>query len=342
MTGENLTINSRYLDFKLRNRDYTYIQVTVNILFFSYFAILNVMRQSSYYLKIFTIVVMLFFQAYYLSWLISSYVAKGNFFTFDTEFSVMVVLMMVLLAWTFSISVGSWEKNLQYLIIPVPTAAAIFFGLMSTNISYALIMAILSLGLLIYDLWKSTRLSKLLLKFEPTIILKFSTNGLLFLFSVLAGIMVLAAPVNVQEMNIGKQTAEMVGETLDTAIQTQIQNTLSGAPQGYLDQVDPSIANMLESFGLPTNLNDPMYTDPENLGIDTKVIVESQINSLLEPYKDFVKPIMALLLFGLFQFYAYIAYIIFSVTVNAVYWVAKKTSFLKTEVIQVEKEILKF
>jgi len=249
---------------------------------------------------------------------------------------------MVLIAWTFAISVGSWERGLQYLIIPVPTALAMFLVMAQFNISYAILMTAVTAGLLIYDIWKSTRLSKLLVRFEPTIILKFSTNGLLFLFSILAGVLVMIDPGTVQELNIGKQTADIVGETLDAAIQTQIKNTLNGAPQGYLDQLDPSVVNMLESFGLPTNLNDPMYTNPENLGIDTKEIVESQVNALIEPYKDFVKPIMALLLFGLFQFYAYLAYIIFSLTVNIIYWVAKKTNFLKTEVIQVDKEILKF
>jgi len=300
------------------------------------------MRQTSYYLKLASIVLLTFFQTYYLSWLISNYVVQGNFFTLDTQFSVIVVILMVLIAWTFAISVGSWERGLQYLIIPVPTALAMFLVMAQFNISYAILMTAVTAGLLIYDIWKSTRLSKLLVRFEPTIILKFSTNGLLFLFSILAGVLVMIDPGTVQELNIGKQTADIVGETLDAAIQTQIKNTLNGAPQGYLDQLDPSVVNMLESFGLPTNLNDPMYTNPENLGIDTKEIVESQVNALIEPYKDFVKPIMALLLFGLFQFYAYLAYIIFSLTVNIIYWVAKKTNFLKTEVIQVDKEILKF
>jgi hypothetical protein len=300
------------------------------------------MRQTSYYLKIAVIVLLTFIQTYYLSWLISTYVAQGNFFTLNTEFSIRVVILMVLLAWTFAISVGSWEKGLQYLIIPIPTAVAMFLVIAQMNISFAFLIMLGTAGLLIYDIWKSTRLSKLLIRFEPTIVLKFSTSGLLFLFSVLAGVLVMVDTEKVQEMNIGKQTAEIVGETLDTAIQTQIQNTLSGAPQGYLDQIDPSVVNMLESFGLPSNLSDPMYSNPENLGINTKVIVEAQVNDLIEPYKDFVKPVMALLLFGMFQFYAYIAYLIFSLTVNGIYWVAKKTNFLKIETVQVDKEILKF
>jgi hypothetical protein len=296
----------------------------------------------AYYIKTVTIVVLTFFQTYFLSWLILDYVSKGNFFTFDTAFALLVIFLMVLIAWTFSISVGAWGNGMQYLVVPVPTGMAMFMVLAPQNVTYALITAAVVVAMLMYDVWKSTKLSELLIKFEPTIILKFSTNGLLFLFSVLAGVMVMVNTGKAHELNLGKQTADLVGNTLNTAIQSQIKNTLQGAPQGYLNQVDPSVVSMLEQFGLPTDLSDPAYTDPQNLGIDTKEIVESQVNALIEPYKDFIKPIMALLLFGIFQFYAYIAYLIFSLTVNGIYWIAKKVSFLKTETIQVDKEILKF
>ena len=308
----------------------------------SAFDILLFVRSPAYIAKVVTIAILMFVLTYILSAFILDFVIKGDYFAFDLRFTFWMIGLMVLVAWTFSVSVGAWDKGLQYLIIPIPAGIAVFLILSMQNIAYALATSLLIIAMLIYDIWKSTKISKLLIKFEPAIVLKFSTNGLLLLFAILAGVMVMAHTGKTQDFNIGKQMADLVGETIDAAIQTQIQNTLQGAPQGYLENIDPTMANMLTQFGLPANLSDPVYTDPQNLGIDTKEIVETQVNTIIEPYKNFIKPIMAILLFALLRFYAYFAYLIFSVTVNGVYWIAKRTGFLKTEMVPVQKEILKF
>ncbi len=284
----------------------------------------------------------MFFQTYFLSWIILRYVQRGDYFTLNAPFSILVIILMLLLAWTFALSVGSWGNNMEYLIIPLPASMAIFAVIAPMNLTYGFGLMITSAALLAYDTWRSSKLSAMLIKFEPAIILRFATGGLLLLFSILSGVLLLISKEPTQQINIGRQVSGIVGDTLDAAIKAQIKNTLDGTSANYLQQVDPNITNLLQQFGLPTNLNDPAFTDPQNLGIDTKAIVETQINNVIEPYKDFVKPVMALMLFATFQFYAYITFIIFNITISGLYWVAKKTGFFRIEKIQVEKEVLKF
>ena len=70
--------------------------------------------------------------------------------------------------------------------------------------------------------------------------------------------------------------------------------------------------------------------------------MENQVNALIEPYKNFVHPIMSLLTFLLFSFYASLAHIIYILTVDILFLLAKKTGFYKVETIQVEQEQLTF
>lgn len=249
---------------------------------------------------------------------------------------------MVLLFITFAISVGAWDTWVQYVVIPFPIASGVFVTLLPINSTHATLMAGAFLALLAYDVYKSTRIKDLLIRFEPSLILRFTTGGLMLLFSIYAGLLVILGTTGKEPLNIGKEISNTFGDNLDKAIQGQIQNSVQELPNDYLTQLDPSLAGMLQQFGLPTDLKDSSFLEPENLGINSKEIIETQVNTIVEPYKDLINPLMAILMFGIFQFYGAITALIFYILVKPVFWFAKKTGFLKVENITVQKELLKF
>ena len=70
--------------------------------------------------------------------------------------------------------------------------------------------------------------------------------------------------------------------------------------------------------------------------------MEQEVNNFVGPYKDLVHPIIAVMMFALFQFYAALASILYMITVDGVFWIARKTGFFKSIYEEVKQEILRF
>ena len=80
----------------------------------------------------------------------------------------------------------------------------------------------------------------------------------------------------------------------------------------------------------------------EGLGLDLAQIVEGEFNKLIAPYKDFITPVTALLVFALVRFIGSIANMVFDLTGRPVYWLFKKVGFLHVSHTTVEKEDIGF
>ena len=139
-------------------------------------------------------------------------------------------------------------------------------------------------------------------------IMRFSTRGMLFLFSILGGVLFILSANNINQLDIGKE----LGRILDQPIREIVR--------------EPTIGNVPLTSGI----------------INVKDIAENQLNELIEPYKHFVNPVMAILTFALFQFYASIAYLIYMLTIDWIYELAKKVKFMKVETLEVVQEQLTF
>lgn len=224
-----------------------------------------------------------------------------DYFQITTEFSIKVVILMFLAIITCSLTIGAWEKGKQYLLIAVPVALAMFFALLNYNFYNALTISAGALALLSYDIYKSDQLKGILVKMDPRFILRFSTTGLLFIFSVLGGVLVIIHSTYYNpSINLGKRLTEISKQPVQQVMQGQ-----------YIDE------KVMET-------------------------VEHQINDLIEPYKNWLKPLMALIVFGVFQFFSNVAYLIYMLLIGPIFKVAKKSGFLKVETITIEKEVFKF
>jgi hypothetical protein len=266
------------------------------------------MRPKSSYLKLLGISVVLFIISFLLTSNITEFINKQDILNISLVFSLKIIFLMLLMTYSVALSFGGWDKWEQYFFIPIPIVAGIILHLIETPGVYAVLISGLFFTVLSYDIYLSTRLKTLLLKPDPRMILRFSTRGALFLFSVLGGILVL---INTQSLDI-TDIASGIAENVERPVQRVLEGQLPG--------------------------NGSALTGT----FDFKGFAQDAIEGLIRPYQRFMQPILAVLMFFLFQFYASAAYILYMITIMPVYWLAKRTGFLKTETKEVTQETLTY
>lgn len=272
-----------------------------------------------------------------------AYINLHDYFSISLEFSIKIVLLMLLTVYTLSLTIGAWSSWWQHLITTTVLVTAIFITLIKYDLTYALIISAISFLLLTYDNLKSYRIKKLLIKFDPMMILRFSTKGVLFIFSVVAGILLILNANGLNGINVGKKIAEVASDPLKSFVQKNVENQISQQllplKANGIDLEDPTIKQTLQQSGIVYESLD-LVARPENVSKDIPQIIENQVNNFLEPYKNLFYPVMALLVFGLFQLYASITYWVYMATIKPLFYILIKTKFLKIEKVPAEQEIV--
>lgn len=230
---------------------------------------------------------------------------------FNPPFKTILLIggVVLLSLYTYSFIIATWEHSLNYYLTPIIFSISIAIMFVSLSYVYALIAFLLSLAVALYDTQYSIELSKHLIKFEPKYILRLSTKGILFIFSILAAITVLVNPLHPDKIHISQDIAQIA--------QTQFDAVLKGSPD----------LQTLQGFG--------------DINIDVAGTVQQQVDKFLTPYKQFLMPLLAILIFGVMQFINSLVYLIFSLTITPIFSFSKKIHFLNSELSTVEKEILK-
>ena len=264
--------------------------------------------QKTNLLKFSILGMIIFIESFLLTRLIADFVQNQNVFNVPLLFSIKITALMLLTIITFALTLGGWRKWEQYVFIPIPVSVEVLLGTITFRNIYPVFMSLVFLLALGYDVFLSNRLKHLLLKPHPKMIMRFSTRGMLFLFSILGGVLFILSANNINQLDIGKE----LGRILDQPIREIVR--------------EPTIGNVPLTSGI----------------INVKDIAENQLNELIEPYKHFVNPVMAILTFALFQFYASIAYLIYMLTIDWIYELAKKVKFMKVETLEVVQEQLTF
>lgn len=262
----------------------------------------------SYYVKSAFIVSAIFCTTFQLSTEILNFSKTGDIFSVSPYYMLKIGVLILVTAYLYTLSIGAWDEWEQFAIIPIPTALGVTLSAEFSGLLHAPYIGIAFLAVLEIFIWNSTGLKKLFLKFSPTMIMKPTLNGMVFLFSILSGASLLLDTVP-QITNIGNKIGTIIEAPLKQAVTKQI----------------------------PAELRIFLLD-----GIDFKGLAEVQINNAIEPYKNYVKPIMAGLTFFLFQFIGSIALFVYGITINVLMWLATKTKIFRTERVEVQQETLKF
>ena len=152
-------------------------------------------------------------ESFLVTRLLFDYVKTQDYFSFNLYSFIPIGLTFLLILWTYSLTVGGWGKWEQYVLVPLPISLGIFVAVFQLDVTYAPLTALISSILLSYYMYNAAALKKEMVRFRPSIILSSSTKGILFLFSLVAAVLVfLHATSNGQEINLGKTVGEFASE----------------------------------------------------------------------------------------------------------------------------------
>lgn len=305
------------------------------------------MRPKSYWIKWTITTLALVGETYWIIKLLTNFVSKGNFFTIDPIFSIQIIGIMLLTMYTMALTVGAWDKMWHILVTSILVSITIFLALLQYNATYAIILGIGSFLLLVWDTYRSFRLKNLIIKFDPIIILRYSSRGLLFIFSIMAGILIILDTTTVGEINVGQKVAEVAEVPLKNAVESQINSNVIDsivANNAGVTQLPADAEEQLRNLGITNlaGLGKDILIPQDKVNTEVKTIIENQVNDMVQPYKNFVRPIIAILVYGMFQLYATVTYILFTLTVWPLFSIAKSSGLIKKELVMVEKEELTF
>lgn len=266
------------------------------------------------YIKTIFIAFLLFIESYFLTTMILTFVRTKNILIPQQTMLILIGFVMLLTMYTIAMTIGAWNKWQQYLIVPIPIVLGIFLVMMNLNVLYAGIVAINVYILLAYEVYISTSMIKILLKFHPVFVFRSMMRmTFLFIFGVVAAVlMILVNSTTTIDINVGKLVSDYAGDPIERYITGQFNQ--AGVPQ--------------EMLGF--------------IGVDVKQTIETEVNDAVTPYKQFIIPIMAVLALGWIQFTAILALTVYGISISLLLNLAKKTKLLIVENVQVEQEHLKF
>lgn len=284
------------------------------------------MKTKTHYVKALVLSVLLVVESYFLSDGLMGYVNSGNFFSPPKEFLIKTILLLLLILYTYFLTVGGWNKWEQYLIVSLPIATGITLRTIQNNSTYGLVIGLVVFLILCYDVFLSTRLKNQMLTFNPKIILKFSTKGVLFTFALTTAIFVfIDKPTQSPNFNLGQKVGEITQNQFDNIIKPQLNKK----------------AKETISEELPAGGNDYMLGLPE-INLDLRKTIENEFNKIMEPYKGFIPPLIALVVFTFIRFLGGITNWLFTFTIGLVFAFFKKIGFLHINHKQVQKEEIGF
>ncbi len=302
------------------------------------------MRSPVYYIKAGVLGTLLCLESFFLTKFLLGYVSTGDYFTPPLQTLGIITGLLLLIIYTYALTIGGWDKWEQYVIVPLPISLGIFSATLVLNPTYAILTGVIAYVLICYDILIATNIKSQMVKFNPRIILRFSTKGLLFLFSLLTAVLVLInSPENRPELSIGSKIGELAQKQAEAIINPQIEK-INTETQGALLKNLPIDPELLSGLG-GTKQDSSSYVGSFpgiQFDLDLKKTVETEFDRIAAPYKRFIPPLIALIVFALIRFLGGISYLLFSITIGAVFALFKKVGFLHPFTSTVEKQDLSF
>ncbi len=272
---------------------------------------MNLHLTTKTYIKLTPIVATLAVAAFFISQSIVELLQR-NIFDIHHELYLQIVLALTLMFVATTLTIGVWGQNIQWLIITLPIILGTIFAI-PNNLTNILMIA----PLIFYGIYLSTKISQNSIKIDIITSLTPVIKALIFYFSLIAATIYYTNFANIEL--IKQSTTKLLQNTVQEIVSAQINSTL-GANFAYL-----------EKLGFSTDFAIAQI-------INTKDIV----NPWFDKYEEAISPIVSIIFFTLIGFLGGIARYIYMIVIMPIIFICKKTNFLNTQNIQVEKETLTF
>ena len=136
--------------------------------------------------------------------------------------------------------------------------------------------------------------------------------------------------------------------------QTQMNMMMPSGLDVGSEEIPNDLLNQLEEKGLPTDPEQfgmlsgmqgsmsSLVTGLPTFNLDLRDTVKSEVDTLILPYKQFIPPLMALVVYALIRFLGGIVHFFFNISIPIVFVIAKKIGWFHVSYITVQQEQLSF
>jgi len=270
--------------------------------------------KKSAYIKTLIITSAIFVESFFLTKAFISYFETEGYFSLNPASLSTICLLMLALTYTVSISSPAWNEWSQFAIVPLPITIGVYLNLFKLEPTNALVFSAVLFLVLSFFIEKSINLEQMLAKNIPSVFLRPAIKGLLLGISIVAACIVILNP---------RDSAQEITDTVEQATTNKVTEILRNKLGGQ----NSSISGLLDYTSLEQNIGDEITT---------------QVKKAIEPYKQIINVLMAVFVFLAMQGINTIVYLIYSITVGAVFFAAEKTGLMRKESTQIDKETLKF
>jgi hypothetical protein len=236
--------------------------------------------------------------------------------------------VVLALAVVFSFLLCTENKMILFAVLPVVATLSIVLTLFEYTSVYILVFGVIALLFLIMEIYKVTQYEKVFVNFNYKIIFSTCVKTFLTLICLTSAVMVLLNPA-VKLFDVGNKVADLVADPLQKALGDQ----LNGMDGGSIS--NDQLNQIAQQYGLA------LPTGDSQAQISFHDIISQRVNQELEPYKIFVQPIIAALVFSIFQFAAWLAMLVYGLVIASIFKYAKEFGLVRSEKVMVEKEIVR-
>ncbi len=233
----------------------------------------------------------------------------ASIFSLELTFIPQIAGLTLLAIFLISLTLPAWEGWKAVLFVPLPTTIGIYLVMLSLEPINALIICASLLGILTLYLRRSQRFSEALIKPLPRVIFRPISFGYILCLSLTAASIVLLNPDDAQ-INISERIVEATVRPVRKAITGEMTIPSFGNEE--------NVANMIEEE------------------------LESRVIEAISPYRHLTNVILAILVFAGMKGLGAVIHIVYDIFLPGLFWLMRKLGYFKTELVQTEKEILRY
>lgn len=273
---------------------------------------------------------MLFILSFLISIQFESIVSSPSrgFLGLNLNFFLNLVVLLTLLSFVYTFSIGTWESKWHLAYIPLSIALGMFAIVAPYNLLAGIIVLFTACVLIFSDTYNSTKMKENLITFDPILIMKTSIRNILLIFSLLAAVIAMINTKGRSENAFANQITTMAETQIDSILsnkdfQTYINNLTLG--MGNSLNLGPVEKNIIEKNMPLTDLQDKVNqnsSDPnqntaqeEQLAFpkeEIKAVALATLNKYIKPYSQLLFIAFSAVLFGFVQTSGTAAYIIYA------------------------------
>ena len=272
------------------------------------------------------------------------FVRNQKYFKLTNDFSTpYLLILLVLLINSVLISQTTKEKR-ETVITPIIFLFLSFIFLMKYGFVESILGSLLTSTYWYFQLLRSKSLSDNSLKINLKHNSKPGLKALLLSISAVISFAVMLNSKNIESLDVGEWATKFAEKPIEDAIKSEEEKMIPGDIDSLniqsIKNSNPQLFSVLNSFGI----NEIPVNIPNSEGITKNVTdtiknsVSDQINKLVEPYRKYFAPTLAILVFGTLQIYGSLVYFIYTAISKTLLHLLKKTKFIQIQKIPTEQE----